>query len=104
MELEFHVAGVVLEVVVVADADRPERFERVVDVRGDLLPGVEQLGRRRAERREKQLLLAGEVAIERGLGDAGRFRHVRGTDFPIALAGDYLARRLDDLTASDVRG
>ena len=60
-----------LEVVVVVDADRPQRLDRVLVVDGDLLPDLEQARARRADRRDEELLLAGEVAVERRLGDAG---------------------------------
>ena len=49
------------------------------------------------ERGEEELLLAGEVTIERWLGEAGGLGQVRRAYFCVALLGEDIARRFDDL-------
>ena len=102
-KLELHVGGVRFQVVVVVDADRPERLDGVLVVAGDLLPDLEEARPGRPDRREEELLLAGEVTVEAGLGDAGGLGEVGGADAGVALGRKDAAGALDDLAPALLR-
>ena len=78
----------------------PDLLERVVDANNADVDRLAELGHDAVDGGEEEILLAGEVAIQRPLADAERIRKNLQVGFGIAVLGKESDRRLQDLLAA----